>query len=432
MKKFLSGAVMMILFNSLALGQRPPAAAQSEPVAIIGATIHTGDGRVIVDGVVTFEGGKITYAGPKSGNSTWQQDKYKAIYADGKHVYPGMIAMGSTLGLTEIEAVRPTLDYQETGEYNPNARTLVAYNTDSRVIPTLRSNGILLAQIMPQGGIFPGQTSVVQLDAWNLEDAAYAADEGVVLNWPQPYNQSGWWAEPGASNLNNEYSKQVLAITRFTDDAMAYYQSTPSEKNLRFESLKGVFDGSKRLYIAVHHAAAILDALNWVKKYNIIPVIWGGRDSWQVTDALIASGASVVLKDVHKLPATQEEDIDLPFKTPAILKAAGIPFAIAVNGFWQQRNLPFHAGQSVAFGLTKADALAAITSAPAKIMGIADRTGTIRQGMDANLIIATGDILDMRTCKVTHAFIQGRDVDLDNHHKQLYKKYSDKFENQKQ
>lgn len=430
MKRLIPFVLAAVSIVSLT-AQSAPAPAQKEPVAIVGGTVHTGDGRVIPNGVVLFENGRITAVDDMDRNSQWKQDRYRLVRADGKHVYPGFMALHSTLGLTEIEAVRPTQDFAETGTDNPNARAIIAYNTDSRVIPTLRSNGVLLAQIVPRSGRWPGLSSVVQLDAWNWEDAAYAMDEGVFLDWPSPFSFQGWWAEPGETNRNKEYQAQIEAIDVFMKEARAYGKlAAPAEKNLRFEALRPLFEGKRKLYINAGLAQAIQDAVLWARSHGITPVIVGGQESWMLPGLLRENGVPVVLVETHRLPGTADEDIDQPFKTPALLQAAGVEFALAVDGFWQQRNLPFQAGQAVPFGLSREQALTAITYAPARILGLAERCGALKPGLDANLFISSGDALDMKTCKVEQAWIQGRAIDLDDHHKQLYRKYKAKYESQ--
>ncbi len=430
MKRFIAFILAVLSLPALQ-AQSAPAPAQKEPVAIVGGTVHTGDGRVIPNGVVLFENGRITAVDDMDRNTQWRQDRYRLVRADGKHVYPGFIALYGRLGLTEIEAVRTTQDFAETGADNPNARAIIAYNTDSRVIPTLRSNGVLLAQIVPQSGRWPGTTSVVQLDAWNWEDAAYAMDEGLILNWPSPFSFQGWWAEPGETNRNKEYQSQTEAIDGFVKEARAYCQlAAPAERNLRFEALRPLFDGQRKLYIKADLAQAIQDAVLWAKGHGITPVIVGGQESWLLAEFLRENDVPVILVETHRLPSTADEDIDQPYKTPGLLQAAGVRFALAVDGYWQQRNLPFQAGQAVPFGLTPEQALTAITHGPASILGLDERCGSLRPGLDANLFISSGDALDMKSCKVEQAWIQGRSIDLDNHHKQLYRKYNEKYERQ--
>ncbi|MCB0693503.1 MAG: amidohydrolase family protein [Saprospiraceae bacterium] len=347
--------------------------------------------------------------------------------AEGQHVYPGLIALNTTLGLNEIEAVPATRDANEVGPDNSNARTIIAYDADSQVIPTVRTNGVLMAQIVPGSGRWPGLSSVVQLDAWNWEDAAYATDEGVFLRWPGPYARSGWWAEPGTTTRNKEYQDQIDEIDVFVREAAAYARMTTlKEKNLRFEGLKPVFSGQRNLYIAAQDAQAIQDAVLWAESYGIKPVIVGARDSWMITDFLNDHRVSVVLMETHRLPSNPEEDILLPFKTPSLLAAAGVHFALAVDGFWQQRNLAYQAGQAAGW-LTKGEALKAITLSPAQILGLDDRIGSLEKGKDATLFICKGDVLDMRSSEVEQAFIQGREINLDNKQKQLYRMYRDKY-----
>lgn len=419
---------LAVIFLPIVLAAQPaPAPPQSEPIAIIGATIHLGNGQEIANGVILFEGGKITLVDSKNRTNEWQKDRYRQILAEGQHVYPGLIALNTTLGLNEIQAIPATRDADEVGPDNSNARTIIAYDADSQVIPTVRTNGVLMAQIVPGSGRWPGLSSVVQLDAWNWEDAAYATDEGVFLRWPGPYARSGWWAEPGTTTRNKEYQDQIDEIDVFVREAAAYARMTSlKEKNLRFEGLKPVFSGQRNLYIAAQDAQAIQDAVLWAESYGIKPVIVGARDSWMITDFLKEHRVSVVLMETHRLPSNPEEDILLPFKTPSLLAAAGIHFALAVDGFWQQRNLAYQAGQAAGW-MTKGQALKAITLSPAQILGLDDRIGSLEKGKDATLFICKGDVLDMRSSEVEQAFIQGREINLDNKQKQLYRMYQDKY-----
>lgn len=423
------GCLFICLFSQNLMAQPIPGKAQSEPIAVIGATIHTAAGTVIENGVLIFEDGVISVVADSRRNREWEKDRYKQIFATGKHIYPGLIAMNSQLGLVEIESLRASQDNSEVGSDNPNVSSLVAYNTDSRVIPTVRSNGILMAQICPDGGRWSGMSSLVQLDAWNWEDAVLYKDEGQILNWPRPYTVSGWWAEPGETNRNKGYTEQVRDLESELKQAKSYCEAGgEGVVNLRMRAFCPLFSGDRTLYIHADYAVAIQDAVRWALELGITPVIVGGRDSWQITDFLKEHKVSVILKGIHRLPGSPDEDIDQPYKTPALLKAAGILFAITENGYWQQRNLPFHAGHAVPFGLSREDALQAVTVNPARIMGLDDRIGSLQTGLDATFIICRGDILDMRSSEVEQAFIQGREIDLDNHHKQLYRRFEGKYQ----
>ncbi|MBL7791775.1 MAG: amidohydrolase family protein [Saprospiraceae bacterium] len=413
-----------LIFAFSAMAQSPvPARAQSKPVCITGATAHLGNGQVIDNALIAFENGKLTRV------EAYQQGadlrNYEVVDAKGKHVYPGFIATNTTLGLVEIGAVRATNDNAETGTLNPSARSIIAYNTDSEVTPTVRSQGVLLAQITPQGGLVSGSSSVVQLDAWNWEDAAYATDIGLHLNWPARLSFSFF---TGESTRNERYEQQIRDIEQLMEEAAAYArQGQPAVKNLKLEAMRGLFSKEKKLYVSVNGARDITQTVLLGKKYGVSVVIVGGRDSWMLTDLLKENNVSVILGRTHSLPGRDDDDVDQPFKTPAMLHQAGVLFCISNDGFWQQRNLAFQAGHAVGYGLPYEAALSAITLNAAKILGIDKRAGTLETGKDATLFISEGDALDMRTSKVTRAFIQGRDIDLDNKQKVLYRKFKEKY-----
>ncbi len=404
-----------------------PALPQTHPVAVVGATVHVGDGSVIAQGAVYFDRGILQFVGP-SDQLPPLPEQTQIIQAQGKHVYPALIAANTQLGLNEIEMVRATHDYAEVGKYTPCVRSLIAYNTDSKVIPTVRSNGILFAQIVPIGGLLTGTSSVVQLDAWNWEDAAYQSDNGIHVRWPS-YLQYYWDDHGGRLRVSAQYEQEVQELENYFQSAFAYLAMTKrTERNLNFEALDGLRTGKKILFIHCDYIREIIHAVQWASKLNLTPVLVGGRDAWMCTDLLKEKNIAVVLTDPHSLPPYEDSDLELPYRTAAKLHEAGVLYAISVSGFWQVRNLPFMAGTTVAYGVPYEQAIASISLHPAKILGIAHRTGSLHAGKDANLLISAGDILDMKTCQVEHAFIQGRAVNLDNFQKQLYQIYREKYQ----
>jgi imidazolonepropionase-like amidohydrolase len=191
--------------------------------------------------------------------------------------------------------------------------------------------------------------------------------------------------------------------------------------------MKGLFDGSKKLFVNADGAKEIIQAIAFAKKFGVSEVIVGGNESYLVTNVLKDNNVPVILKETQRLPDREEDDVYLPYKLPKMLQDAGVLYGLTGIGFWRQRNLPFEAGESVGYGLTKEQALSMITLNNAKILGIDKTTGTLEVGKDANLFISKGDALDMITIDVTTAFIQGRNINLDNLHKQLYRKFSDKY-----
>jgi hypothetical protein len=334
----------------------------------------------------------------------------------------------TNLGLSEIEAARATNDYADIGTYNPNLRALVAYNTDSDVIPTVRSNGVLLAQIAPQGGTISGTSSVVQLDAWNWEDAAYQADGGIHLNWPPLRSFSGWGSDNPGMRKNEQYEKDVAALRRFFEEAQAYSkQAAPEVKNQLFESMRPLFAGKATLFIHVDNARAIQESVLFAENFGLTKTVVGASEAWLVADFLKLHNVPVVLGRTQSLPSREDEAVDQAFTNAVKLHEKGVLFAFSIGGFWQQRNLPFQAGQAVGFGLPKEAALSALTLNTAKILGVDSRCGSLETGKDATLFISEGDALDMRGCKVTAAFIQGRNINLDNKHKQLYQRFEQKY-----
>lgn len=403
-----------------------PAPAQQQPVYIFGATAHLGNGQVIENSAIAFENGKLTFVGEAAAGAGRGLSGHRRIDATGKHVYPAFIAPATNLGLVDIGAVRATRDYQEVGAMNPGVRSLIAYNTDSEVIPTVRSQGVLLAQVRPEGGRISGLSSVVQLDAWNWEDAAYLADDGMFLNWP---GLASFNRREQRTTANREYEKQVREVRDFFAEARAYLDNpAPARANLKFEAMRALFDGQRRLYVEAQEAREIIHAVELAREFGLKLAIVDGRDAWMLAKLLKENDVAVVLRETHSLPARVDSDVDQPFKTPAILAEAGVPFCFSIDGFWQQRNLAFQAGQAVGFGLDYEKAVAALTSNTARILGIDARTGTLEAGKDANLFISEGDALDVRGCRLTHAFIQGREIGLDNKQKALYRKFKAKYQ----
>ena len=268
------------------------APAQKKPVMLTGGTIHTGTGAVIENGTIIFSDGKITAVG-KSSDINQNKEGYEVIDVAGKQVYPGLIFPNTSLGLIEIgSGVEVATDNREIGDLNPNVRAIVAYNTDSHVIPVLRSNGILLAQIVPTGTLLPGTSSVVQLDAWTWEDAAYKIDNGIQLGWPRKSAAIGrrgmeFFIMGGAAI--NTYDKNVEALEKIFTDAVAYAAvAQPHDVNLRLEAMKGLFDGSKTMFIITTEPKCIIEAISFGKRYGVKKMVLAGADesAWDVKDFL--------------------------------------------------------------------------------------------------------------------------------------------------
>ena len=435
MKKIFFYIILLACFSPALKAQETvyPAKPQTQTIVLYNGTIHRGNGEVITNAVVIIEKGKISYAGPMVASDFKDA---KVIDVAGKQIYPGLILPSSTLGLTEIgsNAGRPMNDFSEVGDMNSDVRSIVAYNTDSKIINTLRSNGVLVANVIPQGGTLAGLSSVVQLDAWNWEDAAYKTDNGVNFNMPELINRPNPFAAFfGVQQPQTDPVKQALEtiekVKIFFREAKAWFAATNhKDVNLKYEAVRGLFDNTQKLYISCNTVKQMLIAIDFVKEFGFDVVVVGGSDSWQIADLLKQNNISVILSQEHSLPTLPDDDIDQPYKTPAALQKAGVLFALNDDDNQNRgRNIAFNAGTASAYGMTREEALTAITLNAAKILGIADRTGSIEAGKDANIIVSEGDILDMRTNIITMAWIQGRQIDLTNKQTQLYERYKYKY-----
>jgi hypothetical protein len=311
-------------------------------------------------------------------------------------------------------------------------RSLIAYNAESKILETVKANGVLYTQSTPRGGRIAGTSSILATDGWNWEDAVIKADDGVHVNFPNTIQKHGWWAEPEPSDKNPKYTEQVNELTTFFNNAFAYYNTkNVTDKNLRFEAMKGIFDGTKNLYIRADYVKDIIGAINFSKKFNIKKlVIVGGKDSHKITKLLKENNVAVMLNRLHDLPDLPEAETDLIFKLPFLLQKDSVLFCLQNQGDMEAmnaRNLAFLAGTAAAYGLTKEQALQSVTLSSAKILGIDNLVGSIETGKLASLVVSEGDILDMKTNKVILAYVNGRSIKLSNFQNDLNKKYSEKL-----
>ncbi|HKL02321.1 MAG TPA: amidohydrolase family protein [Cryomorphaceae bacterium] len=397
---------------------------------ITGVEVHTGKGDVIENGAVGVKSGIITYAGkledaPKTGYAI-------TIEHNGAMLYPGLIAGNTTLGLNEIFAVRATHDYREVGVMKPNVRALIAYNAESVITETVLANGILFAQICPRGGVIKGKSSVVKLQGWNWEDAAYKVDEGIHMDWPQMFKRKGDRDDPRAYEPDDEYIENLRKIKSYFADSRAYAKrENPITRDIEKEAMRGVFSGETRLYISADFIKEIREIVAFKRTHKIDKItIVGGYDAWMAAELLRENNISVMVKRTNSLPKFAEDPIDAAFSLPGKLAEEGVLFCFQMDGdmeTMQNRNLPFNIGSAIAYGLDREKALQAATLDAAKILGIDERTGSIELGKEANFIITEGDLFDMRTSIIKQAYIKGEKIDLGTRQKELYEKYMGKY-----
>ncbi len=417
---------------TLSASDQLPAAPQARPVVIRGATIHPVSGPAIADGMLLFDRGKIIALGREVAVPA----DAVVVEAAGKHVYPGLIAASSRLGLVEIDYVRQTSDESESGELNPNVRAERAINPDSERIPVTRTNGVALAAVLPEGGLISGMGALVRLDGWTWEEMTMRAPLCLAINWPQAGGHVGLIDPESRKQRRERIAGQIDRLDRAFEQARAYRASRrangaakPTRGGLdqRWEALLPVLEGQVPVWIAADYLRDIEAAVEWSARQGLRMVLVGGMEAPRAAALLKAHGVPVLAGPIHRLPLGPDEPFDDPFTLPARLQAAGLEFCIIGSpASGNDRNLPFQAATAAAYGLPPEEALKAVTLYPARIMGIGDRAGSLEPGKDATLLIADGDPLEAATT-VEALYIEGREVDLDSRQKQLYRKYQEKY-----
>jgi imidazolonepropionase-like amidohydrolase len=427
----LAAVVSCLLVPSISSAE-VPGAPQSHPIALVGGTVHPVSGPDIPGGTVLFDHGRITAVG----STVELPAGTEKIDVHGKDVYPGLIDSRSTIGLVEVDAVRATNDVAETGDINPNIHAEVAVNPESELIPVTRANGITTAAVFPDGGLLPGTCAAMNLDGWTWDAMTLRAPAGLVVNWPTMTVQKGWWERRSEEDQMKARDKSLRTIRDAFRDARAYLRAKQAEAgkdipfhktDLRWEAMIPVLEGKVPVFVNADELSQIESAVAWAGEEHLRIVIMGGYDSPRAVPLLKAAGVSVIVGPVYRTPLRSWEPYDWQFTIARKLQEGGVKFAIAGDGSASnERNLPFHAAVSAAYGLPRGEALRAITLSAAEVLGIADRVGSIETGKDANLIVTNGDPLDEPTATELE-FIQGKKVELTSKHTRLFDKYHEKY-----
>lgn len=425
-----------LLISVMFASDQIPGEKQDHPIALVGGTIHTVSGDIIDGGTVLFENGKITAVGVdlKLPEGTEQ------IYIIDQHVYPGLIAANTVIGLVEISAVRATRDFAEVSDIKPNIRSEVAVNPDSELFPVTRANGITVAHVIPRGGLISGTSALIMMDGWTNEDMTLKAPIGLLINWPDMEIRHGFIETKKDSEQVKVIEKKINIIRNTFSEARAYLKAKNAEEqkdipyhasDIRWDAMVPVLNREVPVLIHAPKIRQIRAAINWATEENLRVILMTGQDSGLATDLLKEKNIPVILEGILTTPARRWEPYNTPYATPAKLYEAGITFCIAGSGgsfeASQVRDLPYHAAMAAAYGLPKTEALKSITLYPAQILGVEDQLGSIEIGKDATMIVTNGDPLEITT-NVILEFIQGRKIDLTSRHTQLYEKYKTKYE----
>lgn len=403
-----------------------PATQPEQKLLIQNATLHTVSRGVKEHYDILITDGKIS----AMADSLSADESTKIVDATGKHIYPGLIGLSTTLGLVEISAVRATRDFNETGRITPEVKAHIAFNADSELIPTVRSNGITHVEVAPSGNGLRGQSSVMQLDGWNWQDAVVKTSVGMHLTWPSVSINKSFWEKRSVKEQKEDNAKALKAIKETFEQIMAYHKARNNDKDqaidLRWEAMRPVVSGEMPLFVHANDYRQIEQAIQFTKQNNLKLVIVGAFDAVKAIDLLKQHKTPVVFTHAWGRPGRSDEAVDIAYRTPATLEQNGVPYTLAIQGNWNVRDLPFAVGQSIAYGVSPSTALKSVTLEPAKILGLDKLMGSLDVGKQANLVISQGDLFDHLTHKIEAVYIEGREIDLNNRHKQLYQKYSNK------
>jgi imidazolonepropionase-like amidohydrolase len=401
--------------------------------------IHTVSGQTFSPGALLVENGRIKAVGENVADAADE-----SIDLNGLHVYPGLISAGTALGLIEIEAVRATRDFAEVGEYTPDVQSWIAVNPDSELIAVARLNGVTHVVPVPTGGIVSGQSGLVQLQGWTVEEMTVKAPLALHLFWPVmtldtrhkeqlPENQRERFKS--LEDQAKERRAKLKEIDDFFSEAEAYWKAQPP-KNQRvpaWEAMGPFVRGEVPLMVHADELRQIKTAVEWAESRKYKMILAGARDAWRLADLLAEKKVPVVYERVFNmgngLSATSARDVDpydIHFRAPSILQKAGVKLAIGEglggDAAANLRNLPYSVAQAVAFGLSEDEALKTITLHPAEILGVADRLGSLEPGKEATFFTCTGDILDVRS-QVKSMWIDGKSIPMESRHTRLYEKY---------
>jgi imidazolonepropionase-like amidohydrolase len=406
---------------------------QTERIALRGATIHTVTKGVIQNGTIIFERGLITAVGANLNIPAGT----RVVDATGKHIYPGLIDAYSTVGIAEIGAVDMSNDVNEVGDFNPNVRTDVAVNAESRHIGTSRSQGVLTAFATPGGGLISGLSSAMSLEGWTWEEMSLKPAAALNVNWPDPNQRGGRGGRGGGRGGGQDgerpatYEERVRQLKNYFAEARAYRDAVAAKETVRtdarYAAMIPALNREIPVIVNADGTSQINDAITWAKQENIKLIIRGGDDAIHVADRLVAENVPVILTSTMGAPNRAHEGYDAAYSRAAKLHKAGVKIAISGgSGSLYTDRLPYEAGVAVAFGLPEEEAVKAVTINAAEMMGLADRLGSLEPGKQATLLITTGTPIDM-TSNIEQAYIQGRMLDMNDIQKHFFNKYMEKL-----
>ena len=408
-------------------------------IAIRNARIVTVSGPDIENGTVVIRDGKIEAVGAAVNVPAGAQ----VIEGKDLSVYPGMIDAGTNMGLVEVpQGANGTVDLSEVGDFNPNAKAIIAVNPHSAHIAVTRVEGVTNTVSMPTGGLLSGQAALINLLGTAPKEMAVVPQAALVINYPRigGGGRGGFGGPPQQpANLSETLeanARQVEQIRKLLRDAEAYGRTQDAyakdrslprpDQNIVLESMVPYVRGERPVIFRAERETEIRGAIRFAEEMKLKPIILGGNDAWKVAGLLKQKNVPVILTGVFSLPMREDDPYDTLYENAAKLQQAGVLFAISTGDSGPEvRNLPQYAGMAAAYGLSKADALKSVTLYPAQIMNVADRLGSIEVGKMANLVVTDGDLLEIRT-RIRYLLIDGRPVVLSSRHTELNDAFKDR------
>jgi imidazolonepropionase-like amidohydrolase len=416
------------LFLILSLSILSGLARAEEIVAITNVRIVPVVGNDIEKGTIIIRGEKIE----NIGQDIVIPQGAKIINGQGLTAYPGLIDGYSQLGLSEIGSVQATIDFRETGRINPQVLATEALRPDSMHIPVTRSNGITAALVAPSGGLISGRSGLIQLYGWTPSEMVIKAP--VAMHVELPAARAGFRRQ---ANQPSEGSRLLDEVRELLDQARWYEKrKIAASKNKlipfpefdeKLEALIPVIHGELPLMISVHSASDIRSAIKFVQEQKVRAIFYGVSQGWMVAREIAQAGIPVIFASLHQLPPSWEDGYDALYRNPGVLRQAGVKIAFSSSSASLAKELPYHAAKAAAFGLDKREALKAVTIYPAEIFGVDQLMGSLEKGKLANIVLAEGDILELRTV-IRHVFIRGQEIDLSSIYTEYLEKYKKRVE----
>jgi len=426
-----AGTAILILFlGALAFAQQPT-------VVLKGGKLLTVSHGVIENGVLIMQGGKISALGAAS--SVKVPKDANVIDVKGMTVYPGLIDSETSLGLTEISAEDMTNDRIEmSDEIMPHMHVYDAFHAESELIPVTRINGITNAIVAPDSAdTLPGQDSFVQLAGPSAADMLLIRDIAMPMNFTGEQRRNESWEKRKfpetrmgmASQLRQafldaqDYQQKAADYEKKKADAERDKKPLPTtpKRDLKLEALLPYLQGKKPVVLAAEGPSDLDTAVRLAQEFNLKIVLNHVSHTRPMLDYIASLKVPVIVGPIYETPKEYER-YDAVYSLPAELQKRGVKIAFASFDAHNSRNLPYQAGFAVGFGLPPEEGLKAITLNAAEIWGVADRLGSLDPGKTANVVVANGDPLDVKT-DVKHVFIGGQEIPLTSRQTRLRDEY---------